>query len=166
MVDEWQPDEGSDYEPPLFLVAGGVFAERGGQILILKRAGGEMIGAWDIPSGIVESGETPEEGALRELREEAGLRPSGPVSLVGVTSMPLYGHEAFRLMYACPCEEGEVVLSDEHSGFRWIDPLEYRERYFSDELIVQLEASSARHGVIVRAVRRTLDEYLSARGRA
>ena len=45
MVEEWQPDESErDWETPLFLIAGGVFAERDGKILILKRAGGEMKG--------------------------------------------------------------------------------------------------------------------------
>ena len=164
MVEEWQPDESErDRETPLFLIAGGVFAERGGKILILKRAGGEMKGGWDVPGGIVELGETPELGALRELEEETGLRPSGPVRLVGVTAMPLYGQEAVRIMYVTPCDEGEVVISDEHEGFRWIEAREYRERYFSDEVIATLEASSERHGIISRAVRVTLDEYLAQR---
>ena len=91
------------------------------------------------------------------------MRPSGPVRLVGVTAMPLYGQEAVRIMYSAPCDEGEVVISDEHEGFRWIEATEYRERYFSDEVIATLEASSARHGVITRAVRSTLDEYLGLR---
>ena len=110
---------------------------------------------------IVERGETPEQGALRELEEETGLQPSGPVRLAGVTAMPLYGHEALRVMYAAPCEKGEVVLNDEHEGFRWIDARDYRDRYFSDEVIATLEASSERHGVITRAVRATLEEYLA-----
>ncbi len=162
MVEEWQPDAaGDEWETALFLLVGGVFAERGGEILILKRAGGEMKGAWDVPSGIVERGETPEQGALRELEEETGLQPSGRVRLAGVTAMPLYGHEALRVMYAAPCEKGEVVLNDEHEGFRWIDARDYRDRYFSDEVIATLEASSERHGVITRAVRATLEEYLA-----
>lgn len=162
MVEEWRPDEASlDGETPLFLIADSVFAERDGKILILKRAGGEMKGGWDVPGGIVERGETPELGAMPELEEEKGLRPSGPVRLVGVTAMPLYGQEAVRVMYAAACEEGGVVLRDEHEGFRWIEATEYRERYFSDEVIATLEASSARHGIITRAVRATLDEYLT-----
>lgn len=30
---------------------------------------------WDLPGGMVEANESPTEGALRELREELGLRP-------------------------------------------------------------------------------------------
>ena len=163
MVEEWQAEEGAEWEFPLRLISTGVFAEREGKILILKRAGGEMKGAWDVPGGILDPGETPQEGALRELVEESGLVPSGPASLVGVTTMPFYGHEGLRLMYSAPCEKGEVVISDEHEGFRWLEASEYRERYFSDEVIATLEVSSERHGIISRAVRATLDEYLARR---
>ena len=34
-------------------------------------------GAWMIPKGMVEEGETPAEAALREFEEELGLRPPG-----------------------------------------------------------------------------------------
>jgi 8-oxo-dGTP diphosphatase len=52
---------------------------RGGQILLLQRSSGMMIGFWSVPGGIVEPGESPQEAAARELFEEAGLTPTGPL---------------------------------------------------------------------------------------
>jgi 8-oxo-dGTP pyrophosphatase MutT (NUDIX family) len=152
-------------EPTLFLVSAGVYLERDGKILILERAVGAMIGFWSLPSGLVEAGETPEEGARRELYEEAGLRPAGPLTLVGVTTFHIYGHHAVRLVYAGDAADGEVRLSHEHSGARWIDPLEYRRTYLSDPEIARWRARDPRDATIVEAVRATFDDYLAWRAR-
>ena len=53
----------------------GVIAECGGRVALVR----EQYDAWDaaywnLPSGAVEAGETPTAGAVRELREETGLR--------------------------------------------------------------------------------------------
>src|SRR5262249_17308094 len=79
---------------PLFLVSAGVYLERDGKILILERAAGAMIGFWSLPSGLLDAGELPEDGARRELYEEAGLRPAGPLTLIAVTGFHVYGHDA------------------------------------------------------------------------
>ena len=53
--------------------------------VLLVRPGGPFWrnrneGAWMIPKGAVEPGETPEQAALREFEEEVGMRLSGPLS--------------------------------------------------------------------------------------
>ena len=151
-------------EPGVFRLSAAVYAERDGQILLLKRAGGELSGAWYLPGGAVDEGETPEEAARRELLEEAGLTPSGPLILIGLTPMHVYGTNSIQVTYACECADGEVAISHEHSGWRWMAASEFRSRYFSDEIIAAADASEARIGAIVRGVRDNLDEYLSRRG--
>jgi 8-oxo-dGTP pyrophosphatase MutT (NUDIX family) len=151
-------------EPPLFALSAAVFVEREGKILILKRAGGEATGAWYIPGGAVDAGETVEQAARRELMEEAGLAPDGPLRCVGVVHMHVYGHDSLQVVYACSCPTGEVRISHEHSGARWIDPLEYRDRYFTDAAIEVAAQQSARFGALLRNVRANIDEYLAWRG--
>jgi predicted NUDIX family NTP pyrophosphohydrolase len=41
------------------------------------------VGAWQIPKGGIEEGESPEQAALREYREELGVRPTGKPRLLG-----------------------------------------------------------------------------------
>ncbi len=43
------------------------------QILLCRRAIEPRKGFWNLPAGYLENGETVEEGALRETREEAGV---------------------------------------------------------------------------------------------
>ena len=147
--------------PALFLIAAGVYGQRDGKILLLQRAVGAMVGFWSMPGGLVEAGETPEKAARRELFEETGLRPTGPLTLIGVTSMHVYGHDCFRLVYAGDCAAGEVVLSHEHTAFQWLDPVLYRQTHLSDEDIVRWRARSAPEAALVEAVRTTLDEYIA-----
>ena len=52
--------------------AGGIVA-RDGRILLIATAGGKR---WQLPKGHVEEGESPEETAVREVREETGVTGS------------------------------------------------------------------------------------------
>ncbi|MEI6025942.1 MAG: CoA pyrophosphatase [Betaproteobacteria bacterium] len=53
-------------------------------LLLTRRASGlrSHAGQWALPGGRMDEGETPEQAALRELREEIGLRP-GPSAVLG-----------------------------------------------------------------------------------
>ncbi len=148
-------------EAGVFGLAAAVFARRDGKILILKRGGGEMTGAWYLPGGTVDMGETPEFAARRELFEEAGIRPTGPLKVIGVVPMHVYGRDAVQVVYAADCHEGEVVLSHEHVGFRWIDPREFRDRYFGEAQLAQVAETDPRRLAIVAGVRKNLDDYIA-----
>jgi 8-oxo-dGTP diphosphatase len=43
-------------------------------VLLVRRRFDPAAGAWCLPSGFMEYGETPERCAMRELREETGVR--------------------------------------------------------------------------------------------
>ena len=54
--------------------AAGVLMIRGAEVLLVRRRYDPRAGAWCLPAGFLEYGETPEHCAVRELREETGLR--------------------------------------------------------------------------------------------
>jgi ADP-ribose pyrophosphatase YjhB (NUDIX family) len=57
------------YQNPKIVV--GCVPERDGRILLCKRAIEPRYGFWTVPAGFMEFGETVQEGAARETREEA-----------------------------------------------------------------------------------------------
>jgi 8-oxo-dGTP diphosphatase len=140
-----------------------VYAQRDDRILVLKRAVGAMAGSWYLPGGALDPGESLEAGAARELFEETALRPASPLVLIGLVPMHIYGRDVLIVGYACDCEPGDVVLSAEHSDFRWVDPRQFREESFSEENVRRIETANARIGAIVRGIQRDLDRYLAWR---
>ena len=52
------------------------------KLLLVKRAVEPAKGQWGLPGGFIELGETPSEGAIRELKEETNL-DGKPIRLVG-----------------------------------------------------------------------------------
>src|SRR5690242_17043099 len=99
----------------------GVFAviERDGMVLLARR---RDIGWWNLPGGGLESGETVDEGLLREVREEvcAEVRVT---RLVGVYSKPQKNEVV--LTFLCHLEHGQdeaIGTSDEVSEIGWFAP--------------------------------------------
>jgi len=50
-----------------------VLIEKDGNLLLLQRSYQPWKGSWNLPAGYVEVDETPEQAAVREVREETGL---------------------------------------------------------------------------------------------
>jgi ADP-ribose pyrophosphatase YjhB (NUDIX family) len=54
--------------------AAGVLLMHRGKLLLVRRRFDPRAGTWCLPAGFMEYGETPERCAVRELREETGIR--------------------------------------------------------------------------------------------
>lgn len=54
----------------IIVFAGGCLFDGEGRVLLQKRGDS---GSWGFPGGAIELGETPEEAAVREIKEETGL---------------------------------------------------------------------------------------------
>ncbi|KPI24195.1 NUDIX hydrolase [Streptomyces sp. NBC_00080] len=83
--------------------------------------------AWELPMGLVEEGETPEEAAAREVLEETGWRP-GPIKPL-IYAEPANGitdsqHHVFRADGAT--YEGPPTEKNESDRIEWIPLSEIR----------------------------------------
>ena len=84
--------------PAMYALSAVVYAERGDEILLLKRAeGSALAGQYFLPGGLVEPGELPEDGARRELAEEAGIEIAGGLELIGCYPIHVYGYAMLQL---------------------------------------------------------------------
>ncbi len=61
----------------------GVLAFRGTEVLLIRRGRPPRLGEWSLPGGAQRLGETAEQAARRELREETGIEV-GPLELLAV----------------------------------------------------------------------------------
>jgi 8-oxo-dGTP diphosphatase len=145
----------------MFALSAGVYAFRDGRLLMLERRSTFMDGFWHIPGGMQDPGETPRGTAVRELLEETGLRATGPLELVTTTPIRGYDMDILSVRFAARCDEGEVRVSDEHSAWAWLDPLEYRAQHLSDEAIAAWEARGEDDGFSARANRTAFDELIA-----
>ena len=158
-------DLGRHAQPATYVLSAAVYVEREGEILLLKRAeGGAMAGQWFLPGGMIEAGELPEDGARRELFEEAGLEVDGELELVGAYPMFIYGHDTLQLTYRGTAAPGAPRVSDEHDGARWADPVRMRAALTDDAI----DAIAQGHDAVremVSHIRTDLDRYLRRVGR-
>ena len=92
--------------------------ERGGQYLIGQRPEGvPLAGLWEFPGGKIESGETPEDAAVRECVEEAAIRVEALFRYPAQVQQ--YDHDRVELFFiACrPVAGGQVP----RPPFRWVE---------------------------------------------
>ena len=106
-----------------FVAAVCALVRKDGRILSMRRALSKDAspGIWEAISGRIEPGEDPLEAVRREILEESGLG-------VEVHLRPLSAHTSERagipmliVYYLADWKSGEVVLSDEHDAFEWLD---------------------------------------------
>ncbi|MGA9351798.1 MAG: NUDIX hydrolase [Anaerolineae bacterium] len=96
-------------------VAAGALIEDDGRVVLVRRKVEPRAGYWALPSGFTEHGETVEETAIRECREETGLEVELD-DLLGVYSVnsDFYGHLVL-VLYSAHVVGGELVPGDDAS---------------------------------------------------
>ena len=91
---------------------------RGDKIFATQRGYGDFKDWWEFPGGKMESGETPEEALVREIREELSTEISVDKFLCTVE----YDYPKFHLTmhcYLCSLQT-EALHLNEHEAARWL----------------------------------------------
>ena len=100
-------------------VAAGAVVEHQGGIVLLRREIDPRAGFWVHPGGFVDRGETLEQAAIRETREEVGLEVE-ILDLLGAFSF--HDSEVVVVTYAARAISGEPKVGDESLEVRTFDP--------------------------------------------
>lgn len=116
-------------EDALFYVGQKAFIKKGDEILLLI----DPVLGMDFPGGKIQEGETDLLASLRrEVREETQLEIEigDPFATSSYTFRPDHryaGKTIFFVGYECQYLGGEVVLSDEHTAYHWVNKETYKQ---------------------------------------
>lgn len=105
-----------------------VYIENGPQILLLHRQDNKSQGnKWGIPGGKVNKNETPQQAAIREIKEETGYDISNqPIENLGAVFIEYDEKDHFVYhMFRTQLKDdpGSVKINfAEHKGFTWVTP--------------------------------------------
>lgn len=87
-------------------------------VFATQRGYGEYKDWWEFPGGKIETGETPEEALVREIREELDAR----ITVDGYLTTVEYDYPEFHLSmecFWCSLREGHLTLL-EHEAAKWL----------------------------------------------
>ena len=110
-------------------VAVGALVVEAGKLLMVCRGNAPNPGAWAIPGGIIEIGETLKGAAERETLEETGLRVKAgePFFAFEVIEKNEQGRVRFHYVVVDVKAEvvgGEICPGDDAKDVRWVSPAE------------------------------------------
>ena len=90
----------------------------GEKIFATQRGYGEFKDGWEFPGGKIETGESPEEALIREIKEELNVK----IDVHELFDTVEYDYPDFHLTMHCyisSLKTGEIVLN-EHEDARWL----------------------------------------------
>jgi dATP pyrophosphohydrolase len=94
------------------------------QFLLLKRSENRIYpGIWQMVSGHIEKKDTAVETAIRELKEETGLKPLRLWVAPNINSFYMPEDDSITLIpvFAAQVEDVDVKISEEHTEYKWLN---------------------------------------------
>jgi 8-oxo-dGTP diphosphatase len=99
------------------------------KVLLARRGNAPLKGHWTLPGGVLELGETLEEGVAREVREETGLLVK-PVELVELLDRIHKVDDRIQFHYViadylCRVTGGALEAASDADAVRWVERSEW-----------------------------------------
>lgn len=99
-----------------------VIVQKGAKVLMIRRKKDPFAGRLALPGGFVNEGETVEEAARREAKEETSLEVE-PIEILGVYSDPARDprRHVLTVVFVAIITGGAERASDDAAGLEWIE---------------------------------------------
>ena len=104
------------------------------KILILKRHPKQKVapGKWEMTGGKLEMDESLEECLIREVKEETNIDIEIKKILYATDHNTKILGKVVIIVYLCEPKNDEVILSQEHSDYKWVGVEEFRKTVFKE----------------------------------
>ena len=98
---------------------------RGDRVLVVRRRNPPMPGRWGFPGGVLELGETVDQGAMRELLEETGViaEAAGPLTVIDTIDRDPEGRVRYHYALVAVIghwQSGEGIPGDDADEVGWL----------------------------------------------
>ncbi len=123
----------------------GVVCLRGDEVLLIRRGKPPRQGQWSIPGGRIESGETAEAAALRELKEETGI-DAELLGLLAVVDYIAADRHYVLIDYAARWRSGDPMAGDDAAAARFVQMAQVRTLGMWDETVRVIEEAYRLYG--------------------
>lgn len=132
---------------PKMFVATKAFIVNNGKVLILRESSkyqdGSNVGKFDVVGGRVEPGQRFDESLIREITEETQLRVTVGRPFFVNEWRPIVRDEPWQIVgtfFECSSDSADVVLSEDHDFYEWINPEEYKNYNLIDSIVPAFES--------------------------
>lgn len=120
-VPRWVPSRPRTVAAPVLKLATLVYALRDEQVLLVRRTNEPNRGLWVAPGGKLDRGESPDECAVREMREETGLVIERPVLRAVMTeTSPRADYQWLTFIFVAFDFDGTFTPAPAVGEFRWV----------------------------------------------
>jgi|SRR3989344_2254423 len=108
-----------------------------------KYSDGTQVGKFSIPGGRINPGERFDEALLREIKEETGLDITIGKPFHVDEWRVMKNNEQWQIIatfFECFVDSDNVILSEDHDKYEWINPKEYKNYNIIQNLSLAFEA--------------------------
>jgi 8-oxo-dGTP diphosphatase len=130
---------------------GAVVFNAEGQVLLIKRGKAPHYGRWMVPGGALEWGETLEQAAVREVREETGIEIEIErfVETIEAITPGDPGFHFVIMDYAARAVSGSLQAASDALDAAWVAPESFSDYDLTEELLAVIEKARRVTGRLV-----------------